>query len=128
MNKSITKYTREEFLAMENFGEDAEFTGIVIVPTGELHDSGFGAMKFILTRHNEIVGAVSGWADVLHINGIGGYGKNWKQSLKTGMTKVVGWSIDCLPGSGCLRLFCNNRIKCRAGSGCISDFEFFVED
>ena len=127
-NKKITEYTLSEFRSMENFGQDAEFTSLVIVPMDELHDSGFRAMKFILCRDMEIVGVVGGWSDVVHIDGIGGYGLNWNESLKTGMKKVVGWSIDCLPTSGCLRLFCGRGTQCKLPPFVGSDLEVFVEE
>ena len=125
--KDLNEYTREEFLALDTFGIDQDFAGVVIVPTGEVHDSGWGTMKFILTRGNEIVGAVGGWSDVLHINGIGGYGRDWKRTMETGMVPVVGWSIDCLAKSGCVRLFSNKKCNLRDRL-VLSDFEIFTED
>lgn len=124
----IKYYTLDELRAMEEFGRDASFNAIVIVPTGELHDSGYGCMKFILLNNGEIVGVVGGWSDVVHINGIGGYGLNYKEALLTDMVKRVGWSIDCLPTSGCLRLFTDRSVKCKCGDYVLSDFEFFVEE
>ena len=41
MGKSIMEMTREEFLAIEDFGEKALFDSFIIVPTYELHDSGY---------------------------------------------------------------------------------------
>ena len=125
MNKKLSEYTREEFLAMENFGEDQKFTGIIIVPTDDLHDSGYRTMKFILTKRGSIVGAVSGWSDVVHINGIGGYGRNWEHTMTTQMVPRTAWSIDCLPVSGCVRLFTDKL--CRAEDFIGSDFVFYVE-
>lgn len=125
-NKKITEYTLSEFRSMENFGQDAEFTSLVIVPMDELHDSGFCTMKFILCRDREIVGVVGGWSDVVHIDGIGGYGKNWKETMVSRMSPVVGWQIDCLPISGCIRLY--GRKTCRCADWFGSDFEFFVEE
>ena len=125
-NKKITEYTLSEFRSMENFGQDAEFTSLIIVPMDELHDSGFRAMKFILCNKWEIVGVVGGWSDVMHINGIGGYGRHWSDAMKSGTVPVVGWCIDCMPASGCLRLY--SRKTCRCSDWFGSDFEFFVEE
>ena len=122
----IMHMTREEFLAIENFGEHEKFEALIIVPTDELHDSGWRTMKFILVRENEIVGAVSGYSDVININGIGGYGKDYKEALRTQKVPVIGWKIDCLPVSGCLSLWCGKL--CSAAGWIGSDFEFFVED
>lgn len=123
-NKKITEYTLSEFRSMENFGQDAEFTSLVIVPMEELHDSGYRTMKFILCYDREIVGVVGGWSDVVHIDGIGGYGRNWEYALTSRMSPVVGWCIDCLPTSGCVRLY--SRKTCRCADWFGSDFEFFV--
>lgn len=125
MEKSIKEYTKEELLAIENFGKDNEFNAVVIVPTDEIHDSGYRNMKFILLKNLRIVGAVSGWSDVIHINGIGGYGRNWEESLRTGLVKRVNWCIDCLSVSGCLRLFTSQT--CHIGDFVGSDFEIFAE-
>lgn len=88
--KSLNDYTLEELRAIENFGENEEFSAFVIVPMEELHDSGYRCMKFILERDGDIVGAVSGWSDVVHVNGIGGYGENFRQTIVSGMVPVVG--------------------------------------
>ena len=67
-------------------------------------------MKFVLTLHNDIVGAVGGWCDVVHLNGIGGYGPDWQKSLTNRNVPVIDWSIDLLPKSGCLRVFSSHRL------------------
>ena len=124
--KDLCSYTRQEFLDMENFITEKPFRGIVIVPTDELHDSGFLCMKFILVNRGEIVGVVSGWSDVMHIDGIGGYGKVPAASIRTQLTKRVGWSVDCLPGSGCLRLFSDAECELEDRGFIGSDFCFYV--
>ena len=132
LTKDINEYTKEEFLEIENFGDpNAEFNAIIIVPTGELHDSGFQTMKFILTNDREIVMACSGWSDVIHINGIGGYGrygtKEYEEAVYKQRVKRVGWSIDCLAKSGCVRLFTSD-VYCKIEDALIcSDFIFYVE-
>lgn len=132
LTKDINEYTREEFLEIENFGDpNAEFNAIIIVPTGKLHDSGFQTMKFILMNDREIVMACSGWSDVIHINGIGGYGrygtKEYGEAMCEQRVRRVGWSIDCLAKSGCTRLFtCDVYCKIEDALIC-SDFIFYVE-
>ena len=109
----ITDMTLEDLLAVpynKHRDEIGLFTGFIIVPTGELHDSGFGCMKFVLTHHNEVVGAVGGWCDVVHLNGIGGYGRDWLQAIASRMVPVIDWSMDLLPKSGCLRVFSDHRL------------------
>lgn len=124
---NIREMTLEDLLAVPNskrLDEIDTFTGFVIVPTGELHDSGFGCMKFVLTHHNEIVGAVGGWCDVVHLNGIGGYGIDWQKSLTDRNVPVIDWSIDLLPKSGCLRVFSTHKLVLQDGFIC-SDFEVY---
>ena len=123
--KWLGDYTKKEFLEMENFGSGETFNEIVIVPTRKKHDSGYLCMKFILAYHGEIVGVVSGWSDVVHINGIGGYGEKWF-GLRQTMPRVD-WEIDCLPKSGCLRLFSSKDCVVR-DSFIGSDFVFFVKE
>lgn len=109
----IKYMTLDELLAVpysKTRREIGVFNGFIIVPTGELHDSGFGCMKFVLTKHSDIVGAVGGWCDVVHLNGIGGYGLDWQRSLKERRVPVIDWSIDLLPKSGCLRVFSTHRL------------------
>ena len=124
----IKNYTIEQLLEIDYFQSDPEFNAITIVPTGELHDSGFPCMKFILEKDGEIVGCVGGGSDVMHINGIGGYGgiDDYKEVLRTNMVKRVGWSIDCLPVSKCARLF-NTDVYCERDPFIGSDFQFYTK-
>ena len=123
-------YTRRQFLAMKNFAPRETFREVIIVPTGKRHDSGYGTMKFILTKENRIVGVVSGWSDVLHINGIGGYGKYpgpvFDEALHENKVRCVGWRIDCLVKSKCARLI--SEEECEAEDFIGSDFIFYVTE
>lgn len=110
---NIKDMTLEELLAVpynKTLGEIGVFKGFIIVPTGDLHDSGFGCMKFVLTHHDDIVGAVGGGCDVVHLNGIGGYGIDWQKNLADKKVPVIDWSIDLLPKSGCLRVFSSHKL------------------
>jgi hypothetical protein len=89
-----------------------------------LHESGFRCMDFIACRGGEPVCKLSSCSDVINIEGIGGYGEHWLQRYGT-VPKVVspiGWSIDCLPRSGLLRIFCG--VEMTVGLG-LSSFELF---
>jgi len=114
--------TREEFENLDYFEPTDEFNGVVIIPTNELHDSGFGCMKFALLNHSEVVGCVGGGSDVIQLNGIGGYGKYNKNF--TDMVKRIDWSIDCLP-NGLIRLFCSHKLDIDKFIG--SDFSLYVK-
>jgi len=119
--------TREEFENLDYFKPTDDFNGVIIIPTNELHDSGFGCMKFALTNGDEVVGCIGGGSDVIHLNGIGGYGKynkGFDKTLKTDMVKRIDWSIDCLP-NGLIRLFCSCKLD--IDEIIISDFNLYVK-
>ena len=120
--------TREEFENLDYFKPTDVFNGVVIIPTNELHDSGFGCMKFALINNSEVVGCVGGGSDVINLNGIGGYGKynkHFEETFKTNMTKRVDWSIDCL-SNGLLRLFCSHKLD--IDEFICSDFNLYVKE
>ena len=117
--------TKEEFENLDYYEPTDEFNGVVIIPTNELHDSGFGCMKFALTNGVEVVGCVGGGSDVIHLNGIGGYGnKDYDKALKTNMVKRIDWSIDCL-SNGLIRLFCSYKLD--IDKMILSDFDLYVK-
>jgi hypothetical protein len=75
------------------------------------HDSNFRCMDFVAVVDGEAVCRLAGGSDVLHIEGIGGYGYKW--SRLGGVPKLIhvaGWQFDCLPKSGLLRLWPNDKI------------------
>lgn len=123
IEKDVLNLSLTELQQLENFNSNKTFTDIIFVPMNKLHDSGFRCMKFVLVKKGKIVGVVSGWSDVAHINGIGGYGKDgtW---LNSQMVKRVAWNIDCLPISGCIRLFADSECVCDDFIG--SDFCFYA--
>ncbi len=124
--KNITEMTLEELRAVPycKYNEIGPFYEFVIVPTGELHDSGFGCMKFVLLRNaNSIIGAVGGGSDVIHLNGPGGYGSKWQEALTTGRVPVTDWNMDLLPKSGCIRVFSGHRLMLE--SYVCSDFNVY---
>ena len=126
--KDIEQYTLEELQAMENFGKNVPFNSVVLVPMEDMHDSGYRCMKFILLHDHKIVRVVSGWSDVIHLNGIGGYGRNLEKafSYDRPMVGVMPWSIDCLPTSGCMRLL--TRKNCVTDSFIGSDFIIYAKE
>ena len=125
MMKDIKEMTKKELMELENFIPKKNFTGIVIVPMNYKHDSGFQCMKYILLNHWDIVGVVGGGSDVMHINGIGGYGK--EPNYTTRMVKAHDLRIDCLPKSKCLRLFSDDEMELW-DLFCGSDFSFYYID
>lgn len=111
--KSIIDYTLEELKELpydtDSLVRGKKYNQIIIVPTNELHDSGYICMKYVLIKIGmkyppEVVAVVGGYSDALHI------------SVKA--------NIDCLPNSKCLRviLFEDMTVPYFIGS------DFFVED
>lgn len=124
MNK-VGLMKKNELQNMSNFYNGEKFNGIVIVPMDYEHESGYQCMKYILLDREEIVGVVGGSSDVMHINGIGGLGK--EPDYKTRMVKAHDLRIDCLPESQCLRLFSDDYMDLPFNF-CGSDFIFEFVD
>lgn len=103
--ESVPQYNRMD-------GSGLEFAALVIIPTNEKHDSGWVCMDFVAVGFDgEPICRMSGWSDVLEIDGIGGLGKGWLERYKCGQepTPPKSWKIDCLP-CGYLRLFARGKL------------------
>lgn len=96
------------------------FDSILIVPTDDIHDSGYRCMQHVLCKGSEAVKRIYRGSDVIHIDGIGGYGIF--NGYIPEVVKPVGWSIDCTP-NGFLRIFIGHR-KIMVGNG-LSDFDIY---
>jgi len=97
------------------------------IPT--LHDSGFACIDYVAVVNGEPICRISGCSDVLHIEGIGGYGHRWINK-NIGVPKsipVAGWQFDCLPKSGLLRLWPSSRRRIIYGCS-LSSFEIYSTD
>lgn len=114
--EELQAYTEEDYPTRE----DTVFDSVIVVPVDRIHDSGYRCMKFVLLQDSNVVGVCGGFSDVVHINGIGGYGR-WNGSFPR-LVKPVGWSIDCLP-CGVLRLFCHKKMTTDEWTG--SDFSVY---
>jgi hypothetical protein len=114
---NINKMKRKDFEALPHrkWNEDiGEFDSLIILPLRRRHDSGFRLMDFVAVRRYEPICLLSGSSDVVHIEGIGGYGFNWLErysGLCPRLVPPIGWSIDCLPVSGLLRMFCDREMR-----------------
>lgn len=111
--------TKEEFLNLSYKRPEGPFDGFVIIPTGEMHDSGYMCMKFALTYYDQVVGCVGGGSDVIDLNGIGGYGKDYNKTPQR-----QDWSIDCLE-NGLLRVFSGSH-KLELPEYVLSIFEVYI--
>ena len=109
--KDIMEMSREEFFELPyrsglNTGlELVDF--IVILPCDGIHDSGYTALDFVACRGREPICRLSGGSDVINLEGI--IGENG--------ARKPGWSMDCLPKSGLMRLRSEER---RVGKECRS--------
>lgn len=129
MNKNITEMTKKEFYELPmreswdyNIGY---FNSLVILPgyAKDIHDSGYRLIDFVAVRDHKPICRLSGCSDVLHIEGIGGFGKGYK-GMKTKTLPCKPWSFDCLPKSGLMNLFCNlHYLSCGPS---LSSFEIYA--
>lgn len=111
---NVCNLTKEDFQKVPDRKWDEVITcnSFVIIPTGELHDSGFQCMEIVALddKHNPMC-KCSGCSDVVNLDGIGGYGKSL-EFYNLGhipLNKLVGWSLDVLP-CGYVRIFCKGHI------------------
>ena len=128
MEKPIEKWTRKDFeaLPVRDWQEEVgEFDSLVILPTRSMHDSGFRLMDFVAIKKSIPFIRLSGCSDVIHLDGIGGYGHNWREENGGLPVSIVpkGWSIDCLKTSGLLRIFSDDTLK--AGTA-LSSFDLYA--
>lgn len=97
-----------------------EFTSLVIVPSRKKHESGYNMMSFCAIDHGKPIAMLGGCSDVMHIEGIGGYGE-WIENCPK-YSKCKSWCIDCLP-CGYLHIWCSGyKLKASAG---LSDFDVY---
>ena len=123
--------TLEEFEALPyregGWDSEVECSGIVILPCKELHDSGYRCMDFVAVSKGEPICRLSGCSDVIHVDGIGGYGHDWLEEHGhcPSLVPPSSWSIDCLPKSGLLHMWPASH-KMIAGHA-FSSFEIFAQ-
>ena len=125
----VDEMTKEDFEKVpyrEHWNStEKPFYSLVIIPTGEMHDSGWMMMDFVsVDRSGEPIARLSGCSDVLDLGGIGGYG-NWKGGEFPRAIRPVAWHLDCLPKTGYIRLLCNEEMICDSA---LSNFEVFTEN
>jgi len=124
--KALGDYSRKELESLPERGwnEDiGEFDSLIILPLRGMHESGFRKMDFVAVKENTPFCRLSGCSDVIHIDGIGGYGE-WRGGGIPSSVIPKGWSMDCLKKSGLLRLFCAYSCNLKANPA-LSSFEIF---
>lgn len=91
-----------------------------------VHDSGYRCMDFVACDGDKPICRLSGYSDVIHLDGIGRYGMNWLDEYGT-VPRLIppsGWSMDCLIESGLMRLWpSSGKMICGAG---MSSFEVYA--
>ena len=128
--------TREEFEALpyrEGISDTSgfRFRSLIILPKHDepLHESGYLCMDFIAVDDNDKpICRLAGGSDALHFDGIGGEGwLNLVNSTYDPTRLASGWTIDCLPTSGLIRIFPMYGKEICVG-GPYSSFEIFAVD
>lgn len=127
MKNDINKMSRKDFeaLPLNKWNNDiGELDSLIILPTRHIHDSGYRCLDFVAVRDNKPLCRLSGCSDVVHIEGIGGFGFNWRNRYGTypKLIPPTEWSIDCLAVSGLFRLFTRGKIKT---GDALSSFEIY---
>lgn len=96
-----------------------ECDSVVIIPKNKRHESGYRCMEFVFCKDGEPFAKSFGGSDVLHLNGIGGYGK-FNGSLPESMP-ITDWNFDCLP-CGYLHLWSRYKLSAEG----LSDFSVYA--
>jgi hypothetical protein len=129
--KGLSEMTRADFEAVpenEDWHQDIkDFDSLVILPNRRMHDSGYRCMSFVCCKGDKPIVKLGGGSDVIHIDGIGGFGYKWLERYGTCPNTISpnSWSIDCLKTSGLLRLFTHNDMIAD-GAG-LSSFEIYAD-
>lgn len=120
--KDLNEMTRKDFNAFPERKWDEVLEGvdsIVIIPSRKKHDSGYACFGYVAVKGDQAWKC--GGGDVIHIDGIGGYGK-WDNVIPHNI-EVKGWNIDCLIKSGYLRLWSDKgKLTCEPN---LSSMEIF---
>ena len=129
MNRNIREMTIKEFRALpyrKKWNKDVVCDSIILLPERRLHDSGFRCIDFIAVRDECAIFRLSGCSDVLHLDGIAGFGYKWlaKYGGCPATIPPSGWQMDCLPKSGLFRIWPSSR---RIVASCaLSSFEIYA--
>lgn len=127
--RNLNDMTRAEFEILpfrtKWDSEEELFDSLIILPGRDIHDSGYRCMDFVGIRDGKPICRLTGCSDVVHIEGIGGFGYKWLEKYGKCPEKVdvVGWNFDCLRKSGLLRMFSGSH---QVKVGCaLSSFDVY---
>ena len=115
MEKHWQDCTKKEFESLpfrEAWDKPIICNSLVILPTRRKHESGWRNMDFVAIKNGKPICRVSGCSDVLHFDGLGGYGleKGYSTTFVPFDINPKGWTMDCLAKSGLLHIWCNGEI------------------
>ena len=103
--KDFAEYNKN-FLTQHDLQTNKIYS-LVIANTGNTHEySGFNCIRvYALDDRNNILGVITSYSDIIHFNGIGGYGKEWfSKSSTSELVERTSYCIDLLP-CGYFRIF-----------------------
>lgn len=127
-NMNIMSMTVEDFKAVHirNADDDlSDVLSVVILPTEEIHDSGFMYMNLVAVNSDSRPICRIPNADVVCLDGILGCGKD--SGFLEKVIPVKGWKIDCLP-CGLVRIFSAYRLDLEhTGSSAVSVYSMKEE-
>jgi hypothetical protein len=98
----VSNMTRKQLekIPVKQWDATVKFSSMVLLPTSNVHDSGYGIIKVIyVDEEDHPICKTGGCSDVINLNGIGGLSLRNKEHLKSA------WCIDLLPKSGLFRIW-----------------------
>ena len=128
----ITEMTRKDFEALPYRSDTfkGSFDSLVILPSRQKHDSGYRCMDFVAVIKDEPICRLSGCSDVIHFDGIGGFGMKWfvRFGKVPSSIEPKAWQIDSLSKSGLLRIFLfNDKLQLVIDEMSLSLFNLYAE-
>jgi hypothetical protein len=125
MSKTADDMTRDELeqIPRRTSYDEVICRQLIIIPDEkELHDSGYRMLDFVaVDDKGQAIARLAGGSDALHLDRISGRGRDGASSSPSA------WTFDCLPESGCLRLFRLGGGKIACGPS-LSSFEIWAVD
>lgn len=128
-NMNIMSMTIEDFKAVHLRNADDDLSNVqsvVILPTEEIHDSGFMIMNVVAVNSDFHPICRIPNSDVVCLDGLLGSGKD--NGFLEKVIPVKGWRIDCLP-CGLVRIFSDYRLDLEhTGSPTLSVYSIKEEE
>lgn len=125
---NIFKVTKKNYKSLPQieYGKEYDFDSLLLIPNGEIHNSGYSEIDIIGCIKNEAVYNCGKHCDLLCFDGIGGYGYNLAKTGKCVAYTVEpnSWRIDMTP-KGFVRIFVNKMRKIRVPAHNTEFFEFY---